>query len=209
MPKSKTKTRSKLPKKDIKEAARKLLIRKGISGVSMRDIAQLIDASAMMPYRHFPSKDHLLMELRIDAFQALADKMKTAIDKTSAPEEALLASSIAYLEFALEFPNEYKLMFDQWKFENIKALVKDFGEQLEREHSAWRVNVDVISTFIEAEQIKLDKQIASHLAWSQLHGLVQLHLSRKLVFGLTIEELKIPCVRTIVASLKSLGRADT
>ena len=201
------KTRSNTPKKDIKDAALALLIKGGISSVSMRDIAQAIGVSAMMPYRHYPSKDHLLMELRFDAFQQLAATMRSAASATNSPTDCLYNSCIAYVDFAIQSPNQYKLMFDQWKFDDPEALARDFGEHLEREYSTWRFNLEVVSSFIEHESLDIDKNVAAHLVWSQLHGLVQLYLMRKLAFGFKIEDLKHPCASAVLAMLRSTGKA--
>ncbi|UWR55537.1 TetR/AcrR family transcriptional regulator [Phaeobacter inhibens] len=194
------------PRSGITKAARHLLERGGISALSMRSIAKHLGVSAMMPYKHFPSKDHILMELRLEAFQRLTTHMRRAQAEAQTPTGALVAVSQAYVGFALKAPNDYRLMFDAWEFENYAQISADFGDSISREADSWHVNLDAVTAFAEAENLAIDCNFAAHWLWSSLHGMVQLHLSRKLAFGLEIQQLEHIFCEKIPTSIRAFSQ---
>ncbi len=52
---------------DLKEAciqaAREVIAEQGVESLSMRDVSRKLGVSHQAPYRHFPSRDHLLAEI--------------------------------------------------------------------------------------------------------------------------------------------------
>src|SRR5471032_2368685 len=65
----------------------------------------------MTPYRYFKDKDAILAAVRARGFDRHAEALETAYDET--PEEDRAgAIGAAYVRFALENPEAYKLMFD-------------------------------------------------------------------------------------------------
>ena len=61
---------------DLKEAcvqaARDVISEKGVESWSMRDVARRLEISHQAPYRHFPSRDHLLAEIMQRCFEDFA-----------------------------------------------------------------------------------------------------------------------------------------
>ncbi len=45
------------------QAAREVIAEHGVEGLSMRDVSRRLAISHQAPYRHFPSRDHLLAEI--------------------------------------------------------------------------------------------------------------------------------------------------
>ncbi len=94
----------------IESAARKLLDREGAEAVTMRRVAKAIGITPMALYRHFADRAGLLNALADRGFEELAAKVATA-DKPGGPEERLMKNLDVFLDFGLERPRLFELMF--------------------------------------------------------------------------------------------------
>lgn len=77
--------------------------------LSLRELAASLGVSRAAPYRHFADRRALLAALAADGFDRLAAIYRGAAGKT--PEMRLAASGRAYLAFAAERPQLFRLMF--------------------------------------------------------------------------------------------------
>jgi AcrR family transcriptional regulator len=93
----------------ILAGAKTVLDREGISGLTIRKVAQCAGMSPMAMYRHFADKDALLNALMEDGLAAW-EKMVRAI-KAKDPMDWLLALGDAYLDFALNQPHLFDAAF--------------------------------------------------------------------------------------------------
>lgn len=100
---------------DIKEAcleeALRLIEERGIESLSLRDVARRIGVSHQAPYKHFPSRDHILAELVTRSFDEFATFLQ---DRPTEADPAcdLGAMGLAYLAYARKHPLKYRLMFN-------------------------------------------------------------------------------------------------
>jgi AcrR family transcriptional regulator len=95
-------------------AAQEVIAEKGIENLSLRDVARKLGVSHQAPYKHYPSRDHLLAEVMRSCFQRFA-KHLDARGQFDMPQEDLAALGRQYLSYAGAHPLEYRLMFDtQW-----------------------------------------------------------------------------------------------
>ena len=94
----------------ILDAARTLFAEQGYDAVTMRKIAEKIEYSPTAIYFHFKDKQTLLQELCDTDFGALAHEFQK-IARIADPIERLRQIGRAYVGFAIEFPNHYRLMF--------------------------------------------------------------------------------------------------
>lgn len=185
----------------ICDAALDLFDRGGIESISMREIAGAIGVSPMMPYKYFPTKDHLLQELRTRAFQTLETTLRAATRPGNSERDArakLERVLVAYLEFGLTDRRAYRLMFDYWAYDNPSRMIEDFGDTIRRQSGAWNVLLETVEEcFLEISQ-QGDPLTSAHLIWAGVHGLVSLEASRKLVMGMDFQELITPTVQAIL-----------
>ncbi len=97
-------------RQSILEAARDLYAKEGVHALSMRKLADQVGISATAIYRHFDDKEHLILEVCGEGFTLFgAALMKGLRGKT--PIERLEMTGEGYLEFALEHPQYYRVMF--------------------------------------------------------------------------------------------------
>ena len=94
----------------ILEAARRLFVRDGYEGTTMRGIAAEIGYTATAIYHHFKDKDALVAELATMDFHALSHALLKA-GSASDPIERLEKTGEAYVDFALKHPMPYQFLF--------------------------------------------------------------------------------------------------
>ncbi len=97
-------------RRKILDTARQMFVTEGYDAVSMRKIAQKIEYSPTAIYLHFKDKEALFDELCATDFLRLA-KTFVSIAEIPDPVERLRRVGRAYVDFALEYPNHYRLMF--------------------------------------------------------------------------------------------------
>jgi AcrR family transcriptional regulator len=100
-------------REEIKEAALGQLAEGGPAGVSVNAIGRELGVSGPALYRYFPSRDALLTELVVDAYEDLAAALRDAVAhrRRAAPTTRLLALGQAYRAWALAQPHRYGLLF--------------------------------------------------------------------------------------------------
>jgi AcrR family transcriptional regulator len=96
----------------IASAAQRLLDRKGAQAITMRGVAEAVGVTPMAIYRHFADRDALLNALADAGFERLARRV-TAVNLPEDPEPQLLWILDVFLDFALEKPQLFDLMFLQ------------------------------------------------------------------------------------------------
>jgi AcrR family transcriptional regulator len=90
-------------------AAKTVLDREGVPGLTIRKVAQCAGMSPMAMYRHFADKETLLNALMEDGLAAW-EEMVRAI-KARDPVDWLVAFGEAYLDFALDQPHRFDAAF--------------------------------------------------------------------------------------------------
>jgi AcrR family transcriptional regulator len=94
----------------IAAAAGRLLDRKGAEAVTMRRVATAVGITPMALYRHFADREGLLNALADAGFEELAARIGDAV-KPGTPEKQLREILEVFLDFALEKPRLFELMF--------------------------------------------------------------------------------------------------
>jgi len=81
-----------------------------IDAVSVRAVAQQVGVSVPSLYLHFADKQALIDAVCAQVFDALHLRMRTAAAHAPDPFEALRAQGNAYVHFALENPEHYRIV---------------------------------------------------------------------------------------------------
>jgi len=98
-------------RRDLIDAAARLLADEGPAGLTTRRLASSVGASTMRIYTHFGSMSDLHTAVRRDGFDRLAAGLRAA-PASADPVEALMSSGGAYLRAALAAPELYRAMFN-------------------------------------------------------------------------------------------------
>jgi AcrR family transcriptional regulator len=164
-----TSTRPKRPK-DLREAcivtAMRVIETSGLEKLSLREVARRLGVSHQAPYKHFPSRDHILAEIvrRIfDDFAHYLDKNSRAPSED--PHAALEAMGRAYLAYAERNPLQYSLMF-----ETPLPDARQHPEMMASAQHAFALLQDCVSRMPLDARAELD----ALFVWSAMHGLASL-----------------------------------
>ncbi len=158
---------------DLKEAcvraAREVISEQGIEQLSLRDVARRLGVSHQAPYRHFPSRDHLLAEVIARCFREFALYLDER-PPHERPEDDLAALGRRYLEYAALHPLEYRLMFGTpWPEPAAHpALVKDAAHAFDILRSALRR----VHGSGRSERARVD--LDAMFIWANMHGLASI-----------------------------------
>lgn len=147
-----------------------MIAERGIEQLSLREVARKLGVSHQAPYRHYPSRDHLLAEVMRRCFESFAAALDARAPATDDPMQDLESMGRGYLAYAAAHPLEYRLMFGTPWPEPAEhpGLVRDAAHAfdvlrgvLQRMYgsgAAARAQVDLQAMFI----------------WSALHGLASI-----------------------------------
>jgi len=161
----------------ILQAAKKLFLEKGIEKTTMRNIANEIEYSVGTVYVYYKDKNDILHDLHTQGFKQLGGEMKVLFNVEN-PMERIKALGRVYLQFAMENPDMYDLMF------NMKAPM-DF---LESEYKAdWNEGKDTFNVLRSTINQCMEKghfrghqlDPLSFAIWSTVHGMASLHISHR------------------------------
>ena len=154
---------------DLREAciqeAMAIIESSGLESLSLREVSRRLGVSHQAPYKHFPSRDHILAEIVSRAYDSFAQ----ALDEHSSqgnPQERMEAMGRAYLDYAMGHPLQYRLMFG--------TPLPDPAEHpamMQSAQHAFRLLIDCIQGLQrDPNQTELD----ALFAWSTMHGFATL-----------------------------------
>jgi AcrR family transcriptional regulator len=147
-------------------AAREVIAEHGIEHLSLREVARKLGVSHQAPYRHYPSRDHLLAEVLRRCFEAFAQDLN-ARERFDDPIQDLESLGHQYLRYAAMHPLEYRLMFGTpWPdLEAHEALQRDAVH-------AFDVLRDVLRRIYGADAMhRAQVDLQALFVWSTIHGL--------------------------------------
>jgi AcrR family transcriptional regulator len=162
----------------ILDAARELFVRHGYEAVTMRKIAQRIEYSPTALYLHFADKETLVRELCVNDFRAFAERfarLMTIVD----PIERLQRAGQAYVEFAIQHPNQYRLMFMTPMMYEGKEKDLPLGNPEEDAYAFLKWNVEEVKRTGLLRPELGDVETVAQLLWSAVHGIVSLWIAKK------------------------------
>lgn len=162
----------------ILRASRELLKNEGLSGFSMRGVAERVGVSATALYRHFHDKDALLSALLEQGFSTFYTYlMRSLAGKT--PLDRLRRAGRSYLDFALEHPRDYALMF--------MTPCEELGLDRVSEQARARMEGTFVFLIDRVQECITAGVVAPHdprdvalNIWAEVHGLTCLRLNGQL-----------------------------
>jgi AcrR family transcriptional regulator len=159
----------------ILDAARELFANEGVESVTMRRIAERIEYSPTAIYFHFRDKEALLAELCDCDFRTFAHGF-AVIAAIPDPVERLRAAGRAYVEFGLNNPSHYRLMFMTPKTTEASTLAKGNPEE-----DAYAFLKGIVAELMASGRFRddvTDADLAAQVIWSAVHGLVSLEVAK-------------------------------
>ncbi|MEO0918848.1 MAG: TetR/AcrR family transcriptional regulator [Pseudomonadota bacterium] len=98
-------------KEELRAHARRLFAKHGYEGVSMRDIAGSVGIRQSAIYNHFPSKQHLLVDLMLNHMKRLLEAMRGAVPAHGPPAERLTEFVRFHVTYHIDQPDDVFLAY--------------------------------------------------------------------------------------------------
>ena len=95
---------------DILTRACELYLEGGAEAVSMRRLARDLGVTAPALYRHYDSREEMLLDVVAEAYRRLSERLYGALSGRT-PAERLYLAGQAYLDFALDQPKYYEMLY--------------------------------------------------------------------------------------------------
>lgn len=138
---------------------------------TLREVSRRAGVSHAAPYKHFSDKNALLAELTMQGFEQLHGTLIKAITpEPASARAAFLKASSAYVQFGMENPSLYRLMFASG---DASANV----HLSERALGALSVPLEILKRGQGAGEFKgRDLQRQAAACWAQVHGITMLSI---------------------------------
>ncbi|MBI5294684.1 MAG: TetR/AcrR family transcriptional regulator [Chloroflexi bacterium] len=99
-------------KETLISAGLAILAEQGVEGLSLRSVAKKIGVSHAAPYNHFSNKQALLAAISTAGHEQLHQVLLNTFEKSKRSSPNIISEiAWAYLQFALDNPSKFKLMF--------------------------------------------------------------------------------------------------
>lgn len=151
------------------EAALTVISEIGPQGLTIREVARRAGVSHAAPYRHFTDKNELILAVVEQGFDLLQSTMQA--EKDAAEDDPLsqfAASGMAYVNFALQHPAYYRVMFSG-------DMLSSTGN-VTLQHTSREALQEMVSNIRDCQQLGVvrdgDPVIQALTILSTIHGFV-------------------------------------
>jgi AcrR family transcriptional regulator len=163
-------------RQSLLDAGVRLLDSEGLEALSLRRMAEEVGVSRQAPYHHFHDKQALLAAIGEQGFAMLNQLLvEVTADQALSLDERLYRAVMGYLDFALQHPALYRLMFGQtlWRSEQARSDTDEFQRYAK---DCFRQYVQLFDLLKAAGELADDENTLrlAQLLWAAMHGLAQL-----------------------------------
>ena len=152
-------------KASLKNAALRLVRKKGPRGFSLNEASRLAGVTVAAPYRHFQDKDALLAEIACDGNELMKRELQEAASKVSGVREQMLEVAMAYLRFSKARSDYFAVIFhaglDKSKYPEVERSAQE----------AFGVIVSLAQHYERTPELAGQRAVSS---WALVHGLATL-----------------------------------
>lgn len=164
-------------KSDLLDACRKLLLEKGYRGCSLRKIAAEAGVTATSIYLHFENKDDLIHSVMDQSIEELNDRLERVARGPGEAVQKLENLAREYVNFALEHPREYQVIYRV----NSDEMARYPREKFRKARRGYRIVGEVIEQGVAEGSVEESRPVlAAYVLWAQLHGVLSVMFSRRL-----------------------------
>ena len=187
-------------RQEILDAASELFVRDGYENVSMRRIADRIEYSPTTIYIYFKDKAELLEQVCKETFARLVERLSKIMAQPGDPVERLKRGLIAYIEFGLENPHQYRTTFMMPIPEGLEE------KKLHQENSpgmqAFSFLIQGLGDGVKAGKLRpMNLELAAQTLWAGIHGITSLLITHHAFPWVGREKVIHFTVDTLVAGL--------
>ncbi len=173
-------------------AAEKRFARHGVEGVTLRQLARDLGCSAMTPYRYFRDKDEIVAVVRTAALDRFAEALEQAAKTRGNARQRGRAVGEAYIRFALDNPDTYRLMFDPMQPDPAR-----FPDLARAQARSRRTMSAYVEDLVAEGELQGDPELLGHIFWATVHGLLSLKLAGRLGEAISFDDLYRTAMRLL------------
>ncbi len=139
----------------------------------MRKLARALGVTAPALYRHYRSKETVLLAVVEEAYRMFTQRIYRAL-RARSPEERLTRAGQEYLDFALEHPHMYEMIYVSPHMLGLEEFPESLLETACATGQFWQ---DRVRECMEAGLLKVgDPEKVAMTMWAHAHGLVSIYL---------------------------------
>lgn len=157
----------------ILKAAEEIIDKKGLTGLSAREIARRIGYSPGTLYNMFENLDDLILHVEARLLDQLDRRLHQSVESVKG-EEAIRRLARAYLEFTHERPQLWNLIFEH-NLPSGASIPESYSEKL---NSPCRRFEDALQPITDYDSSSLKR--AARALWAGIHGVTALSTAEKL-----------------------------
>jgi AcrR family transcriptional regulator len=163
---------------EILDATEALILETGDSeAISIRRVAQAVDRTPPSIYLHFSTKDELIQAVCQRQFAAMTARFVRGIEGVDDPAEQIRVMAFAYCEFALEFPEQYRVLF----MSGLRTEMQTLDEL--RLADCFAMLVSAVERGLEQGLfVPGNPALVSLALWAAVHGVASLFIAHDLEF---------------------------
>jgi AcrR family transcriptional regulator len=180
------------------QAARRIVAKDGLRGLSTRRVAGAIGYSPGTLYQLFEDLDDLIVHLNAETLDELFEACRD-IDLTVGPEAVLEALATRYMRYVKRNPELWSAVFEH-HLPDGRALPEWYYE---RTRKLLGLAATAISPLVDGDRDRLMHE--ARVLWASLYGIAALASSRKLAKSETADGLVRSLTANYVAGLRARG----
>jgi AcrR family transcriptional regulator len=157
----------------ILACACELYLSDGLEGFSMRKLAKNVGVTAPSLYRHYSSKERVLIAVIGEAYRMFAQYLYRALAGAN-PAERMRRAGQEYLDFAIENPEMYEMLYVSPHHLGLDDYPEEVAVVAGATGQFWQ---DRVRECIEAGILRPgDPDELSMTMWAHAHGLISIYL---------------------------------
>ncbi len=148
-----------------------IISNEGLQALSIRKIADAIEYSVPVIYKHFENKEAILAHFSREGYALLSQKINLVIEQVEEGAEKIKVIAKAYWDFAVENTHHYRIMFGL----GIPAC-ETINSSTEMKLTSNYMLDAIVETLALADNQQADKYLKLKTFWSMLHGFIAIEL---------------------------------
>ena len=172
------------------QAGMEILAEEGLGSLSLRKVAKQAGVSHAAPYSHFKDKQALIAAISTEGFRRLYIQLESVLKEYEAqPDILLVETAWAYMQFALNETDCFKLMFS-----SALEKEKEYPDFVAVSQKSFAQLVKIVEICQQGGALKAGElDLLAVKLWSSVHGFASLYLegqiSRTVLDGRDLKEV--------------------